>query len=64
MILSAGLFAQGTDWGDAPDPSFPTLGANNGAQHVIVPGIFLGTYVDAENDGQINIGMARGADIY
>ena len=63
MILSTGLFAQGIDWGDAPDPSYPTLGANNGAHHVILPGMFLGTYVDAENDGQINIGMARGDDL-
>lgn len=40
------------DWGDAPDPSFPTLGANNGASHVIVPRMFLGSQIDAEVDGQ------------
>ena len=62
MILYTGTSAQGIDWGDAPDPPFQTLGANNGAHHMIVPGIYLGTFVDAENDGQVNIGMARGDD--
>jgi hypothetical protein len=40
------------DWGDAPDPNYPTLQASNGAYHVIVPGIFLGGGVDAEVNGQ------------
>ena len=40
------------DWGDAPDPSYPTLSANNGANHVIVPGLMLGNLIDAEIDGQ------------
>ena len=30
------------DYGDAPDPSYPTLALNNGAHHFIVPNIFLG----------------------
>jgi hypothetical protein len=42
---------QPLDWGDAPDPNYPTLQASNGAYHVIVPGIFLGGGVDAEPDG-------------
>jgi len=62
MTLSVGLIAQGIDWGDAPDPAYPTLGANNGAHHMIIPFMFLGAAVDAENDGQINIGNARGDD--
>ncbi len=43
------------DWGDAPDPGFPVLQASNGANHQIVPGIFLGNTVDAESDGQPGI---------
>lgn len=39
------------DFGDAPDPTYPTLSANNGAQHI--PGPFiLGAYLDVEIDGQ------------
>src|SRR5207245_944591 len=40
------------DLGDAPDPGYPTLKASNGARHVIVAGIFLGSGIDADVDGQ------------
>ncbi len=40
------------DFGDAPDPAYPTLSASNGARHVLGSGLFLGATVDAENDGQ------------
>jgi hypothetical protein len=40
------------DYGDAPDPPYPTLVASNGAGHIIVPNVFLGTTVDQEIDGQ------------
>jgi hypothetical protein len=40
------------DWGDAPDPTYPTLLASNGARHVIVPQVFLGNLIDPEPDGQ------------
>ena len=40
------------DWGDAPDQPYPTLAASNGANHRIVPGMFLGNLIDAEPDGQ------------
>ncbi len=40
------------DFGDAPDAPYPTLLANNGARHVVVPGVRLGTSIDAEPDGQ------------
>jgi len=41
------------DWGDAPDPTYPTLAASNGANHLLLPGgPFLGAAVDAEPDGQ------------
>jgi hypothetical protein len=42
------------DFGDAPDPSYPTLLAGDGARHTIVTGIHLGAAVDAETDGQPN----------
>ena len=40
------------DFGDAPDPTYPTLLASNGARHVIFPGMFLGNGIDSEPDGQ------------
>ncbi len=41
------------DFGDAPDPTFPTLAANDGARH-LVSGLALGSSVDREADGQPN----------
>lgn len=40
------------DWGDAPDPTYPTLSANNGANHTLGGTLVLGTLVDPELDGQ------------
>ena len=40
------------DFGDAPDQPYPTLLANNGARHVVVPGVCLGALIDSEADGQ------------
>ena len=40
------------DYGDAPDPTYPTLLANDGARHLLPSGLYLGTQVDAEPDGQ------------
>ena len=40
------------DWGDAPDKPYPTLAVNNGAVHLIANGLYLGTTVDPEADGQ------------
>lgn len=56
------------DFGDAMDrPTglgmYPTLLVNNGARHVIVPGVFLGQSVDAEHDGQPTPN-ADGDDLY
>ena len=39
------------DWGDAPDPTYPTLAASNGASHGY-SGLFLGTALDVDVDGQ------------
>ncbi len=50
------------DFGDAPDPTYPTLLGSNGARHTVVPGIQLGAQIDAEADGQPNAN-ATGDDI-
>jgi hypothetical protein len=39
------------DFGDAPDPTYETLGASNGARHLIVPPVWLGNAVDGEPNG-------------
>jgi hypothetical protein len=45
------------DFGDAPEGTngYPTTLSNNGARHIIVPGIYLGNGVDPEPDGQPGI---------
>ena len=40
------------DFGDAPDPTYPTLMASNGARHVLGSTLFMGVSVDADDDGQ------------
>ncbi|MGD9782357.1 MAG: GEVED domain-containing protein [Kiritimatiellia bacterium] len=50
------------DFGDAPDPTYPTLLASDGARHTVVPGVYLGALIDAEADGQPNAG-ATGDDM-
>jgi hypothetical protein len=40
------------DFGQAPDPPYPTYLTNNGARHVIVPGFYLGSGVDPDADGK------------
>ncbi len=40
------------DFGDVPDPTFPTTLKNNGARHRIVKDVFLGKLIDAEPDGK------------
>ncbi len=39
------------DFGDAPDPTYPTLLANNGARHTVVSNFHLGATIDAEPNG-------------
>jgi len=49
------LVGENIDFGDAPDPSYPTLLVNNGASHLIVNNVHLGTAlggIDADLDGQ------------
>nr|NQU91742.1 C10 family peptidase [Bacteroidota bacterium] len=45
------------DFGDAPDPGYPTKLTSFGAQHVVPsqPTIFLGSLVDTEPDGQPDV---------
>ncbi len=55
------------DFGDDPDNAeasfnYPTFLVNNGARHIIVPGVYIGNKVDAETDGQPNI-PASGDDL-
>lgn len=54
LVLPSGAVL---DWGDAPDPTYPTLATNNGAAH-IVTGPYLGTCVDSEANGQPNSSAA------
>ena len=43
---------EGEDWGDAPDPTYPTLAISNGASHLItIPTLLMGPAIDAEPDG-------------
>jgi uncharacterized delta-60 repeat protein/CSLREA domain-containing protein len=51
------------DFGDAPDPTYPTLLASDGARHIVVPGVHLGSLLDAESDGQPD-GQAAGDDTH
>lgn len=43
------------DFGDASDPSYPTLLSNNGASHALGTNIFLGACVDGEADGNASV---------
>jgi hypothetical protein len=52
MDFAFALSTEKLDWGDAPDPTYPTKAANNGASHAILPGFMLGNAIDAEGDGQ------------
>ncbi|MBN2281656.1 MAG: hypothetical protein JXQ65_13830 [Candidatus Marinimicrobia bacterium] len=44
------------DFGDAPDPTYPTLLTSNGAYHSIDSVTYLGSGVDPERDGQPTVG--------
>ena len=53
LVLTGSAFAEGpVDFGDAPDPPYPTLQASGGASHVIVSGVTLGSLIDADANGQ------------
>jgi hypothetical protein len=53
LNFGASLPALAFDFGDAPDPMFPTLLASSGAQHVMTGNtLLLGATRDSEADGQ------------
>ncbi len=49
------------DYGDAPDPTYPTLLSSGGASHQLGTDVYLGASVDGEADGMPTIG-ANGDD--
>jgi CSLREA domain-containing protein len=57
VVVNAAL-----DFGDAPDPTYPTLLGSTGANHVLGSGVYLGACVDGEPDGQPGAG-ATGDDV-
>ena len=62
MLLTSTLASgRGWDYGDAPDPTYPTLAASDGAMHAINLDVFLGSGVDADPVGQHTVG-ATGDD--
>lgn len=40
------------DYGDAPDPTYPTTEANSGAKHLLGSDVYLGSCVDADSGTQ------------
>lgn len=54
LLLVDPMYGEQLDWGDAPDPTYPTLAASIGANHFISAGFLLGNRIDAEADGQPN----------
>jgi uncharacterized repeat protein (TIGR01451 family) len=54
--------SQPFDFGDAPDPTYPSLFASNGARHLLGGPVFLGNCVDAEADAFASA-MADGDDL-
>jgi len=51
------------DFGDAPDPGYPSLLSSNGARHVILPGLQMGLALDADVDSPQMAGNAGGDDL-
>ena len=50
------------DFGDTPDPPYQTLLSSDGPRHVLVPGVYLGTSIDAELDGHTD--SVAGGDLF
>jgi len=49
------VVSEAEDFGDAPDPTYPTLFHHDGARHLISPDFCLGAYVDVEPNGQAHV---------
>jgi|GEM_PF-1742284 len=54
LTASGSCTAAQYDWGDLPDPPYPTLTSRDGPRHVLGAGLLLGDTVDDELDGQPN----------
>lgn len=52
---------EGRDFGDAPDPTYPTLSSSDGASHQVEIGFFLGSGVDTEVDAAVDANAAGDA---
>ena len=63
LLLPYPVFPQGVDYGDAPDPGFPTMAYNLGASHIVDGITYLGALCDGESDG-IPDTLATGDDNY
>ena len=57
-VIDSGIEESPLDFGDAPDPNYPTLRSNNGARHNILASgnPTMGSTVDDESDGQPTTG--------
>ncbi len=62
FVIVGDVVQEDIDFGDAPDPTYPTWLGSNGARHTISPNVYLGRGVDGERDGQPNA-TATGDDI-
>lgn len=62
FILSTTEYSESFDFGDAPDPGYATMLAGNGAHHIVWPGQYLGSGIDAEDDG-LQDASAMGDDV-
>ncbi|MBU2501220.1 T9SS type A sorting domain-containing protein [bacterium] len=51
FVLDGPEIPEEYDFGDAPDPTYPTLAAGNGPMHLLSP-LYLGNLIDGEPDGQ------------
>jgi len=51
FVITSAQETREMDFGDAKDPTYPTLLVSNGARHLIDPNIYLGNLIDAETDG-------------
>jgi hypothetical protein len=61
-LVVVGVARKDVDFGDAPDPTYSTKLASDGARHNIVSTVYLGRSVDGEADGQPNA-TATGDDV-
>jgi len=62
FVITTQQIQQNLDFGDAPDPTYPTLLVNDGARHVVVAGVNLGAQIDWEANGQPTVN-ADGDDL-